>query len=655
MEGKRGAARNLQDCGTTITAPSAVEHPRATLACDKMLLALLAYAAAVTTLAAGQQTGVRDVTKVTIRGQGDVSGAVVTLPKIGQRAWTYLGVPYAQPPLGDLRFSPPEADRLPTWTGTRNATAHMPSCIQDLQLLRQSHRPFDALISNLQIRMSEDCLYLNIYRPEDPVPDEKFPVMVWFHPGDFHSGTPMLWDGSVLAAKQKVVVVTTAYRLNILGFYTDNSSEAPGNWGLLDQLAALDWVEKHIDSFGGSPLNITIFGQGAGAISVGLHAVSPLSRDKFNRAISMGGNALQRTAIASLDTETVLEMLVDKYNCFRNTLTGCLKNVDAEELVKEGGSLGYWGPVVDASALNNQSREPFLPDEPAALMAADMLNPAAHMIGYNDMEDAYELYDKMDKADKADKLDTVDKVDTAGVSRDRFEDLIRQVVDGEQLADAGDENCTLNEDFVVDTLMFRYGDQANEPHSLRRNYVKLSTNKNYGSTAYRMATHTSKRNATYMYRFGYKLRTTRGVTVPDWVDAAHMMELPFVWGMPFWTGLSNVDWSAADRRMSERMMNMWTEFARSASPTQKGLAVKWDEFRVQKPRLMVLDKNPNLSQPDQEFEFWAGYYPKVLDVAWQCCENYTTDSTTVAHPMATSLALTALLVCAWPLVWHKLL
>ncbi|XP_050530967.1 acylcarnitine hydrolase [Daktulosphaira vitifoliae] len=592
----------------------------------------------------GQRILIRDAPPVTIRRQGVTSGVEVTLSKIGHRAWMYLGLPFAQPPVGNLRFAPPNVDPLPAWSGIRNGSVHMPSCMQDPQMLHNRNRVFEALMPNLQIRMSEDCLYLNVYRPEGAIPDEKFPVMVWFHPGDFHSGSPSLWDASVLAAKQKVIVVTTAYRLNIFGFYSDSSSEASGNWGLLDQVAALDWVNQNIDSFGGSSQNVTIFGQGSGAVCVGLHTLSPLSRGKFQRAISMGGNVLQRIAITTFDTETVLEMLADNVTCFRNTLTGCLKNIVAEELYKQGGMLTHWGPVVDAVALANGSRDPFLPDEPGILMAADGLNPAAHMIGFNHMEEAYELYDK------------VDAVESIGVTRDRFENLIREMVDEEQLPGgqlapmiASEENCTLNVDFVLETVIFRYGYQANDPENLRGNYVKLATNKKYGSTAFRMAIFTSKRSPTYMYRFEYKLRTTKVLVVPEWIDAAHMMELPFVWGMPFWTNLQNIDWSSADRRMSENMMNMWTNFARFSNPTFKGFTVKWEEFKGISPKVMVLDKNLNLSFPDQEYNFWADYYPKVLNVAMQCCQNVTTDGASISSLSLVFLIFVPLLLYSFPI------
>lgn len=122
---------------------------------------------------AGNGGGYRDAPTVVVRRQGAVSGLEVPLNKIGHRAWTYLGIPYARPPVGDLRFAPPDVDPPPAWDGVRNGSAHMPACIQD-QPARQHpvHRLFAAFASPTaaQLRTSEDCLYLNVYRPEGKPP-----------------------------------------------------------------------------------------------------------------------------------------------------------------------------------------------------------------------------------------------------------------------------------------------------------------------------------------------------------------------------------------------------------------------------------------------------------------------------------------------------
>lgn len=451
-----------------------------------------------------------------------------------------------------------------------------------------------------------------------------------------------------------MIVVTTAYRLNILGFYTDNTVKAAGNWGLLDQATSLDWVQKNIDSFGGSSHNVTLFGQGSGAVSVGLHVVSPWSRNKFQRAISMSGNALLRTAVVS--TERLLDVqitLANKFVCYLNTLTGCLRNIKAEELVKVGAPLMNWGPVIDGPALvnNSEGREPFLPDAPAVLMAEGRFTAIPHLIGYNKMEDAFAVGEGGDG-------------DGEGITREQFESLVRDatkedlddvlrtrrsqqptpavpavaaddfadgdVDDGVNNDDEG--NCTLNADFVADTLLMRYARQTDDPETLRRNYVIMTANKKLGASSYRLASYVSRYNTTYVYRYEYKLRAAKAVpATPEWVDAPHGAELSMVWGVPFWTTAGSVDWTTADRRMSDTAMVMWTNFAKHADPAYRTaqLNVRWDEFQSHNPRVMVLGKVLNMSAVDQEFEFWNDYYPKVLAVSVQCCYNNTVESAAV--------------------------
>lgn len=441
-------------------------------------------------------------------------------------------------------------------------------------------------------------------------------------------------------------MVTTAYRLNILGFYTDNTEKATGNWGLLDQTTALDWVQKNIDRFGGSPQNVTVFGQGSGAVSVGLHMVSPWSRNKFQRAISMNGNALLRTAVVSTEgLDKVLDTLSKKFKCFLTTLTGCLRNINADELVKVGAPLMIWGPVIDGPVLvnNSEGREPFLSAAPAELMSEGRFTAVPHLIGFNGMDDAFAVGEGGDG-------------DGEGLTRERFEYLVRDATkedlddilrtrqaqqptpavptiatddfsngnidDGGNNDDDNDDgNCTLNADFVMDTVLMQY---ARQTDTQRRNYVSMTANNKLGFLSYRLASYVSRYNTTYVYRYDYKLRAAKAPpTTPEWMYAPHGAELSMVWGMPYWTTAGTINWTTDDRHMSDTAMIMWTNFAKHADPAYRTsqLNIRWDEFQSNNLRVMVLDKVPNMSAVDQEFEFWNDYYPKVLAVSVQCCYN----------------------------------
>ena len=204
----------------------------------------------------------------------------------------YLGIPFAAPPVGKLRWRPPQA---PTrWEGTRKADHFGASCMQNQP---GSRLPWTEEFMT-QGALSEDCLFLNVWTPARSA-DEKHAVMIYFYGGGFNegSGSVAVYHGATLAGKG-VVVVTANYRVGPLGFlvHPDLTKESPhhssGNYGLLDQIAALEWVQKNIAAFGGDPSQVTIFGQSAGAISVADLMRSPLAKGLFARAIAESGPGL---------------------------------------------------------------------------------------------------------------------------------------------------------------------------------------------------------------------------------------------------------------------------------------------------------------------------------------------------------------------------
>lgn len=204
----------------------------------------------------------------------------------------FLGIPYAEPPVGPLRWHPPQP--LSPWTGVRNASSFAMPAPQNPNHL------FDIRGPEGQEPKNEDCLYLNIHAPLYPV-HGKLPVMVWIHGGSFYlgSGCQALYDGQYLAGSGRAIVVTLNYRLGALGFLRlKQLSDIPatGNEGILDQIAALRWVQNNISAFGGDPNNITLFGESAGAMSIAsLFAAqdanrAPLGGTLFHKAIVQSGN-----------------------------------------------------------------------------------------------------------------------------------------------------------------------------------------------------------------------------------------------------------------------------------------------------------------------------------------------------------------------------
>lgn len=251
---------------------------------DPTLVVALVIGILLTTSTSATETGVATLPPggpVVTTQSGDIQGVSEN------NVFAFKGIPYAAPPVGDGRWREPQP--AVAWQGMRKATAYGDACIQVPGLsLANGGDPG---------RLSEDCLYLNVWTPQ-PDPSARLPVMVWIHGGAyiFGAGGMTIYDGTPLARKG-AVVVNLNYRLGQLGFFAHpalekENSGSPANFGLLDQIAALRWVQQNIALFGGDPSNVTIMGQSAGAKSVLALVASPLARGLFQKGIAMSSYAL---------------------------------------------------------------------------------------------------------------------------------------------------------------------------------------------------------------------------------------------------------------------------------------------------------------------------------------------------------------------------
>jgi para-nitrobenzyl esterase len=313
--------------------------------------------------------------------QGEIDGA----------SRRFLGIPFARPPVGELRWKAPVPND--PWDGVRDATAFGSSCAQP-----------DSLQGDASD--NEDCLYLNVWTPE-PAPAEPLPVMVWFHGGGNQTGATsdlvplgvggLFYDGRALAERYGVVVVTTSYRLGPLGFFHHPALAGEGspaaNQGLLDQRRALEWVRDNIEAFGGDPGAVTIFGESAGALDVCLHVAAPGSAGLFHRAIGQSGGCTIRMATTA-EAEANVAAFTEAMGCAgaRDPLA-CLREVPAAELLAappidgappeplpggedyQGGTPRWsFGPLVDGEVI---------PDQPRALFDAGAVPDVPYILGSN--------------------------------------------------------------------------------------------------------------------------------------------------------------------------------------------------------------------------------------------------------------------------------
>ena len=296
--------------------------------------------------------------------QGDLIGK---LAPTNDAVRIFLGIPYAAPPVASARWKPPATPG--SWTGERMATDYGPNCMQEPY-------PKGSFFYRPVRLSSEDCLYLNVWTSANF--DEKRPVMVWIHGGSLTrgSGARATYDGSNLVQKG-IVLVTINYRLGVFGYFahpeliSESPNDAAGNYGLLDQVRALEWVQDNIAAFGGDPDNVTIFGESAGSWSVNLLSASPLAKGLFHKAIGESGARLDPRMTLSEATRDGSDLaaalgaasLVD------------MRAVSAQQLLSAATSNRFrTDGIVDGWSI---------PDQPYAIFSSGRQNKVPVLTGYN--------------------------------------------------------------------------------------------------------------------------------------------------------------------------------------------------------------------------------------------------------------------------------
>ncbi|XP_014644062.1 PREDICTED: liver carboxylesterase 1-like [Ceratotherium simum simum] len=266
--------------------------------------------------------------------QGKVLGKYVSLEGFAQPVAVFLGIPFAKPPLGPLRFAPLQPAE--PWHFVKNTTSYPPVCSQDPVAGQMLSDLFTNRKENITLKFSEDCLYLNIYTPADLTKKSRLLVMVWLHGGGLVLGGASTYDGLPLSAHENVVVVTIQYRLGIWGFLSTGDEHSQGNWGYLDQVAALHWVQENIANFGGDSGSVTIFGESAGGESVSVLVLSPLAKNLFHRAISESGVAVTSVMVKK-DLKPAAQQFAIFAGCKTTTsavLVHCLRQKTEDELLE---------------------------------------------------------------------------------------------------------------------------------------------------------------------------------------------------------------------------------------------------------------------------------------------------------------------------------
>ncbi|GAB6019573.1 hypothetical protein CHUAL_001145 [Chamberlinius hualienensis] len=298
--------------------------------------------------------------------QGSIQGEILTSTTSERPFFSFRGIPYGQPPKGDLRFKAPEA-ALP-WTGILNVSTDGSACVQYISF---AVPPFQGLVMG-----DEDCLYINVYSPMLPQSNDSvnlLPVLVFIHGGGFGEGSNSFsMYGPHRFMDKNMLVVIPNYRLGPLGFLSTADAASSGNYGLLDQNLALQWIQNNIAAFGGDPKRVTLSGQSAGSASVLYHLLSPVSAGLFHQGILESGSVIAPWAM-QLDPKLWAFQLGSAVNCQTNdsfALVDCLRNKPAFELAKIAGSFnnGSWMALTFIPVVEDLLWGKFLTESPMKLL-----------------------------------------------------------------------------------------------------------------------------------------------------------------------------------------------------------------------------------------------------------------------------------------------
>jgi para-nitrobenzyl esterase len=458
-----------------------------------------------------------------------------------RRVFVFRGIPYARPPVGGLRFRAPE--RLPAWTGVRPATRFGHAAPQ----VGPANRLVRIFIGVADVSQSQDCLYLNVWTPQ---PDtRRRPVMVWLHGGAFilGSGSTLLYDGARLAEEGNLVVVTLNYRLGALGYLNWRNlapgAEAPeANLGLRDQIAALEWVRDHIESFGGDPENVTLFGESAGAMSVGTLLGTPAARGLFHRAILQSGAAHnvsspEQAAVTARRFFRELGVETPSWRLLEELPVGDVMRAQLRTSTGLGLLDGIlpWQPSVDGD---------LLPEPALAAVRRGLSASIPLLVGSN--RDEWRLFIVTDRQALS--------LDDAGLVR-----RIRHVLSA--AGEAGGELATR----AIQAYGLVAGPRGAQP--LER-WIAFQSDRVFHYPAVRLADLQSQHSRqVYCYRFDWAppLLGSR-------LGACHGVEIPFVFGTlrhpllrPLWGSTRGA------YKLAGRVQRAWIEFARSGDPNHDDL------------------------------------------------------------------------------------
>ena len=452
---------------------------------------------------------------------------------------TFQNIPYARPPVGDLRWRDPEPPQ--PWSGLRDGAKAPAACMQADWKWNSADAKND----------SEDCLYLNIATPSWPA-TQKLPVLFWIHGGANYNGSGRLRAQTL--TRQGIVLVSINYRLGVFGFLAhpeltrESKHGSSGNYAILDQIAALRWVRQNIAAFGGDPSNITIAGQSAGAIDVGALAVSPLGKGLFEKAIDESGGAIMPQPI--LSTLSQAETVGEDFAASAGGDIAHLRSMSAQQILDAANR--FTAPDVEGVPTHpgpTLSQDGWvLPEQPAALVKEGKISVPL-LIGSNVQEFSFTHSSFISSNTK----EPADKV------RAHIQETY-----GQQASKAIALYGLANSDAPApDALLGTAGTQL-----MTDTYFRCPATITVGWLS-------SEGKPAWQYQFEQPLPGTGSAST------RHSGELPYVFGAPQLSGdkMLGATFGPADVEISKLMQAYWTNFVKTGNPNGQGLP-NWPQFKT---------------------------------------------------------------------------
>lgn len=488
-----------------------------------------------------------------LRGSRTEDGAVLS----------FKGIPYAAPPVGDLRWKPPMA--AAAWEGEREATQQSPACPHP--------PPIEGFYSGEPVPEDEDCLYLNVWTGASQA-DERHPVMVWIHGGGFIVGTARtpLYDGEQLA-RDGVVLVSINYRLGLLGFFAHPalSAESPhgasGNQGLHDQVAALQWVQDNIAAFGGDPENVTIFGESAGSISVCYLTATPLAAGLFHKAIAQSGGCFDRHA-------TLAEAGAEVPGAPPGMLTGGGHDVGLG-LAK---ALGVEGEGAEAlAALRARDGKELI----NALAESGVTAPWRSIF-----VDGHMFPDQMRALFESKRANQVDAI--VGSTADEGTTLYMEMPETDYEAWSEEVRGTIGEEHA-ETFLAAYGDIAKESTKTARQQLLADRVFSWEMRTWARIADAAGTQA-WLYLFNHApplLEYGRSL------GAFHAAEIAYAFGNAGGIRMDLEAWDASDDEVTRLVKGYWVNFAKTGNPNGEGLP-EWPAYETAQDAALEISAAPNV-------------------------------------------------------------